>query len=207
MAGADMAAPRAARRDLLPRLLAAGTLGIIALLLTSPISTGPWWWQPAAVVVVFVIAVVASQLSIPDGRGALISGLVIVGLGAAFIALRQMARGLGMPPGTGPEAAPWNLAAGALGAVLVGLSCALVAQRQPSVGRALGAAALGWLVALAVSVLVAILNPNVEGVLTGIVILVFVSIPSAVLVLLGGLLGWGLRAATAGGRSSSGEQR
>jgi hypothetical protein len=174
------------------RLLIAFALGLTAPFFFSPFDITPWWWQPAGAIVILLVAALLSLGSLVAGA---VTIVVMGGLGAAFLVLRQMAEAVGSAPEAEPVALQWTILAAALVPVLVGLASALVVQRRHrSAPRALGGAALSWLVALLVNVIAAILSPNPEGFLTGAVLAGAVSIVGFAFALLGGGIGWLLMA-------------
>jgi hypothetical protein len=172
------------------RLLIAVVLGLTSPFFLSPIRIDPWWWQPAVAIAVLLVAALLSRRSLV---AAAVTVVAIGGLGAAFLAVRQMAEAAGSPPGTGPATLQWNLLAAALVPVLVGLASALVVQRHRNVPLAFGGAALGWLGAVLANLGAATFSPNPEGVVTELVIVGALSIVGFAFALLGGGLGGLLR--------------
>jgi hypothetical protein len=190
------------------RCLAMVILGLTAALFFSPIRVGPWWWQPVvAAAVLFVAVLLNANLIRRAGsgsssgwalRGPVATGLVTGVLGVATIMLARLSSMTEYD-----TSFVWALQEGMLVAVLVGLVSALVAQSQPSTPLAVLGALVGWTAATVANLAAWALGPSgigTQGAANGtflgglVAILVYGGFGGLALVLLGGLLGRGLRA-------------
>lgn len=193
-------------------LLATFAVGLTSLFFFSPIGGGPWWWQPVLAAAVLFMATFCSQvfaLGVSGAfslgeilRGPIAAGVATGGLGTVLIVLFALSQNTHSAEYTSVISLQWIILEAVLVPVLVGLASALVAQSQPRATIAFGGAALGWLVASMTNVVASVLSQggfSTEGAASldffiNLAPLLALSFAGLTLALLGGLIGWGLRA-------------